>query len=113
MASSPRRMELPVYFSLSQAEYFFDFAETRIPSKPGEEIVLLKGKVNIQKLSDAYDLLSTIAKNEELQDWEVVCRKRASDPKSGTYRSKVVEDLNVTRDCIQKSRRQAMLKACN
>ncbi|MGH1432690.1 MAG: hypothetical protein ACRBB4_16420 [Neptuniibacter sp.] len=76
LASNPKRMELPIYFSRSQAEYFFNFAETRIACNPGEEVVLLKGGVKLDALTDGYDLMKLIAQGEDFNEWEVISRKK-------------------------------------
>lgn len=112
IASNPKRMELPIYFSRSQAEYFFNFAETRIACNPGEEVVLLKGQVELDSLSDGYDLMKLIAQGVDFKDWEVISSKKAADPRSTNYRNKVVEDLQDTRDSIRLMQRQAVLEAC-
>jgi len=112
LASNPKRMELPIYFSRSQAEYFFNFAETRIACNPGEEVVLLKGQVKLDALNDGYDLMKLIAQGEDFNEWEVISRKKAADPRSSSYRSKVVEDLHDTRRTIRSNQRQAALEAC-
>lgn len=71
------QVQLPYYFSRSQAEYFFDFAETRIPCKPGEEVVLLKGLVNAHALEEVGCLFKLINKADEIADWEVISHKKA------------------------------------
>ncbi len=112
LASHPKRMELPIYFSQSQAEYFFNFAETRIACRPGEEVVLLKGQVPIDSLTDGFDLMRLISQGADLKEWEVVSSKKAVDPRSQNYRSKVVEDLKDTRNSIRHMQRKAVLEAC-
>ena len=112
IASNNSRTELPIYFSQSQAEYFFNFAETRITCLPGEEVVLLKGQLDVASLSDGYDLLKVVSNSEQLKQWKVIAKKEAVDPRSPNYRSKVIEDLKDTRNKIVRTRKETALEAC-
>lgn len=74
-------LEMPFYFSFQQAKYFFNFAETRIPCKPGEEIVLLKHQANVHFPEHSYQLEQLVSNPEDLTQWQVVAYRVAKEPR--------------------------------
>lgn len=70
-------LEMPFYFSFQQAQYFFNFAETRIPCRPGEEIVLLTHPIIWRFSEQAFNLQQVLRDASDLEHWKVVAKRVA------------------------------------
>lgn len=103
-----RNFDMPVCFTPEYASHLFHFSESRVSCDEGDSVYLLKGEVDISKISteedfpEAFKLL--LKEEENLQEWTVLRQKSAECVNSKAYKQKVREDLERTHRLLQINR---------
>lgn len=94
---NPETGDYPLCFTEQYAHHMFSFAEKRIICDAGDEILLLKGHVQIsnigQETNFSLGFLSFLQSQTDLTDWDVLAEKKAIPASSEQYRSRVMHDL--------------------
>ncbi len=103
LAREPRNSnDLPVGFEARYADFLFEFAESRIQCRRGQEIFLLKGSVDISGISQQPDFTSAfkalLRAPRDYSSWELVSSKRALSVTDEHYRERLMKHLRTRHD---------------
>ena len=94
--------DLPVSFDEQYAEFLFQFGESRIRCKENDEILLLKGDLDISDIEQDHQFVESFKRRireiEDFTGWQPLKSKTAMSEHSPSYRQRVSRHLMAKRD---------------
>lgn len=102
--------DLPVGFEPKYADFLFEFAESRIKCKKGQDIFLLKGTLDTATINQQEDFVSAfkslIRGHNDFSGWEVIDSKPAMSVTDDSYRDRLMHHLRARHSSLFSQKRK-------